>query len=45
MKSLKEYVNLKDKYSEYTTIPAHVIQRDLGNFSKVIVIKCWKKRW
>ena len=36
--TLKEYVNLKDKYSEYTTIPTHVIQRDLGNFSKVIVI-------
>lgn len=41
--TLREYVNLKDKYSEYTTIPAHVIQRDLGNFSKVIVINSGKK--
>ncbi len=41
--SLKEYVNLKDKYSEYTTIPANVIQRDLGNFGKVIVINVGKK--
>ena len=41
--SLKEYVNLKDKYSEYTTLPANVIQRDLGNFGKVIVINAGKK--
>ncbi|MBQ8379479.1 MAG: rod shape-determining protein MreC [Clostridia bacterium] len=41
--SLKEYVNLKDKYSEYTTLPANVIQRDLGNFGKVIVINVGKK--
>ncbi len=41
--SLKEYVNLKDKYSEYATLPANVIQRDLGNYSKVIVINAGKK--
>lgn len=41
--SLKEYVNLKDKYSEYTTMPAQVIQRDLSNYSKVLVINAGKK--
>lgn len=41
--TLKEYVNLKDKYSEYTTLPAEVIQRDLSNYSKVIVINTGKK--
>lgn len=36
--TLKEYVNLKDKYKEYTTIPAYVINRDIGNYSNTIVI-------
>lgn len=27
--TLKEYVNLKDKYAEYTTIPAYVINKDI----------------
>lgn len=41
--TLKEYVNLKDKYSEYETLPAHVIQRDLTNYNKVIVINAGKR--
>jgi len=36
--TLKEYVNLTDKYSEYKTLPAYVIQSDISNYSKVIVI-------
>lgn len=36
--TLKEYVNLTDKYSEYTTIPAYVISRDIGNYSETVVI-------
>lgn len=40
--TLKEYVNLKDKYSEYTTKPAYVIQRDFSNFSKTITINVGK---
>ena len=31
--TLKEYVNLTDKYTEYTTHPAYVIQSDIGNYS------------
>lgn len=36
--TLKEYVNLKDKYSEYTTIPAYVINKDVSNYSNIIII-------
>lgn len=36
--TLKEYVNLKDKYKEYNTIPADVINRDISNYSNIIVI-------
>lgn len=36
--TLKEYVNLKDKYKDYTTIPAYVINRDIGNYSNTVVI-------
>ena len=40
--TLKEYVNLTDKYSEYTTHPADVIQRDISNYSKTIIINAGK---
>lgn len=36
--TLKEYVNLKDKYKDYKTIPAYVINRDIGNYSNTVVI-------
>ena len=41
--TLKEYVNLKDKYSEHNTKPAYVIQKDYSNYSKVIIINLGKK--
>ncbi len=41
--TLKEYVNLKDKYSEYKTIPAYVIQRDISNYSDTIIINLGSK--
>lgn len=37
-KRLSEYVNLKDKYSNYETLPADVINRDISNYSSTIVI-------
>lgn len=40
--SLKEYVNLKDKYSELVTVPADVIQKDITNYSKFITINAGK---
>jgi len=41
--TLKEYVNLKDKYEAYTTIPAYVINRDIGNYSNTVVINVGEK--
>ena len=41
--TLKEYVNLTDKYTEYTTHPAYVIQSDISNYSKIIIINAGKK--
>ena len=36
--TLKEYVNLKDKYTEYETIPAYVINKDISNYSDTMII-------
>lgn len=41
--TLKEYVNLTDKYAEYNTYPAYVIQSDISNYSKIIMINAGKK--
>ena len=41
--TLKEYVNLTDKYSEYKTHQADVIQYDISNYSKTIIINAGKK--
>lgn len=36
--TLKQYLNLSEKYSDYKTIAADVISRDISNYSKTIVI-------
>ena len=36
--TLKEYLDLNKKYGEYKTIPAYVINKDISNYSKTIVI-------
>ena len=41
--TLKEYMNLKEKYKDYSTIPAYVINRDIGNYSNTIVINAGEK--
>ena len=41
--TLKEYVNLKERYSEYTTVPAYVIQRNISNYEKIVVINVGSK--
>ena len=35
---LQEYMNLTDKYSSYSTIPAYVINRDVSNYSSTLVL-------
>ncbi len=41
--TLKEYLNLTEKYGEYKTIPAYVINKDISNYSKTVVINIGKK--
>ena len=36
--TLEQYLNLTEKYSDYSTKPANVINRDISNYSKNIVI-------
>lgn len=36
--TLKEYLGLTEKYGEYKTVPAYVINRDISNYSKTIII-------
>ena len=36
--TLKQYLNLSEKYSDYQTIAADVISRDISNYSKTIII-------
>lgn len=36
--TLKEYLGLTEKYGKYQTIPGYVINKDISNYSKTIVI-------
>lgn len=41
--SMKEYMNLSEKYSDFNTIPAYIIDKDTSNFSNNIVINVGEK--
>ena len=41
--TLKEYLNLTEKYGEYKTVPGYVINKDISNYSKTIVINIGKE--
>lgn len=41
--TLKEYLGLTEKYGEYRTIPGYIIDKDISNYSKTIVINVGKK--
>ena len=41
--TLKEYLNLSEKYSDYKTVAADVISRDISNYSKTIIINAGTK--
>lgn len=41
--TLKEYLGLTEKYGEYKTVPGYVINKDISNYSKIIVINIGKK--
>ena len=36
--TLKEYLGLTEKYGEYNTVPAYIINKDISNYAKTIVI-------
>ena len=40
---LKEYVNLKDKFANYKSIPGYVINKDISNYTNVVIINLGKK--
>lgn len=41
--TLKEYLGLTEKYEEYQTIPGYVINKDISNYSKTIIINIGSK--
>lgn len=41
--TLKEYLNLTEKYGEYKTIPGYVINKDISNYSKTVIINIGKQ--
>lgn len=40
---LKEQLNLTEKYGEYKTVPGYVINKDISNYSNVMVINIGEK--
>ena len=40
--TLKEYLNLNEKYGEYTTVPSYIIDKDISNYSKTLIINVGK---
>lgn len=41
--TLKEYLNLTEKYSTYTTTPAYIISKDTSNYNNIFTINVGKK--
>ncbi|MBQ9298043.1 MAG: rod shape-determining protein MreC [Clostridia bacterium] len=41
--TLKDYMNLTEKYAGYKTLPAYIIGKDISNYSKTIIINLGKK--
>ncbi len=41
--TLKELVNLKEKYTDYKAVPAYIINKDISNYSENIIINVGTK--
>ena len=41
--TLKEYLGLTEKYEEYKTIPGYVINKEINNYSKTLIINIGKQ--
>ena len=37
--TLKEYLGLTEKYGEYKTVPGYVIDKEISNYSKTIIME------
>ena len=40
--TLKEYLGLKQKYTDYKAVPAYIISKDINNYSSIFVINVGK---
>ena len=40
--TLRQYVNMTEKYTEYNTVPAYIINRDISNISSTFIINSGK---
>ena len=40
--TLRNYNNMSEKYTDYTTVPAYVIDKDTSNYNKTIIINIGK---
>ncbi len=40
--TLRQYVNMAEKYAEYKTVPAYIINKDVSNLSETMVINAGK---
>ena len=40
--TLRQYANMAEKYTEYTTVPAYIINKDISNLSNTMVINAGK---
>lgn len=40
--TLRQYTNMAEKYTEYTTVPAYIINKDISNLSNTMVINAGK---
>lgn len=41
--TLQEYMNLTQKYADYNTVPAYVIDKDVSNYSSNLILNVGKK--
>lgn len=41
--TLKEYLRLTDKYTNYKTVPAYIISKDISNYSSIFVINAGRR--
>ena len=41
--TLKEYLELDEKYGDYETIPGYIINKEISNYSKIVIINVGSK--